>query len=83
MLPHTHLKYLTDNGFTVSELRTESIYWIYSDEFNIAVKDNCYDVFRQNWGSLELLASICCKLELDSFIVLMDGLAVVKINCLV
>jgi len=78
MLKIYHKDYLLENGFSESQLKTESVYWIYNDSFNIAVKENCYDLFSQDYGSMKLLATICTELDLESFIVLMDAFGLIK-----
>lgn len=80
MLKRYHKDYLLENGFSESQLKTESVYWIYNYYFNIAVKENCYDLFSQDYGSMKLLATICTELDLESFIVLMDAFGLVQLN---
>lgn len=78
MLSDQQITYLTDNNFHVSELKTESVFWIYNDYFNIAVKKNCYDLFAQVLGRLVLISTICVELSMEDFIVVMDGFGLVK-----
>ena len=78
MLTNQQITYLTDNNFHVSELKTESVYWIYNDYFNIAVKKNCYDLFAQAPGRIVLLATICVELSMEDFMVVMDGFGLIK-----
>jgi len=78
MLTNSQLAYLTDNGFSVSELKTPTIYWVFSETHCIAVKSGVYDLFEQSPGSMRLLATIACKLDLEGFIILMDALGLVK-----
>lgn len=73
MLTLPQIDYLIDNGYAQSYLRTDSVYWIYSEHFNIAVKENVFELYAQAPGVLVLLCTVCVPMSLEDFIVLLDA----------
>lgn len=79
MLSEVQKRYLIDNGYKVSDLKTDNIYWIYSHElgYNIAVKNDVWELYEQGWGVLKHMATISRGLDLEQFIILCAAFGIV------
>lgn len=82
-LPQEHIKFLVDNGYKVSDLKTKGCYWIFNDTHCIVVKVGLFDLFMypdfENKTELRLLATVCDELSLDNFIVLLSAFGFINI----
>lgn len=73
MLDQQQIEFLKEYGYSVSELKTKDVYWIYDKKGHcLVVKNSVYELFLQE-PHLIHLATISVTLPLEDFIILMNA----------